>query len=319
MRRLLLSALISFSIFYCQAQNVGIGETSPTARLDIKGNGSSAATNTLLIRNSDNNRLLHLDGTGAATYGNISFPVPGHIIGIHNGLLQTKAHLALYATGATVTDAGSINRIGFSNLTNGTRQFEIQSYSGTNLAAHSLSFKYLDFSSGSTTTDILTLNANGTAVFGSMVSVPSVSASIVSGSTISTGNLVITSGGESGDFMMKEGTGTGFRKGHGAQGLNYIICIGGTAPTTGGPTPASAPLLGEVRMWAGTTAPSGWAFCHGQLLPVASYTGLFAVIGTYYGGNGTTTFALPDLKGATAVGQGVPASGQTWTIGERSY
>jgi microcystin-dependent protein len=55
--------------------------------------------------------------------------------------------------------------------------------------------------------------------------------------------------------------------------------------------------IGEIRMFAGTFAPNGWALCDGQLLPIAQYTALFALIGTTYGGNGQTTFALPDLRG----------------------
>lgn len=55
--------------------------------------------------------------------------------------------------------------------------------------------------------------------------------------------------------------------------------------------------LGEIKMFAGTFAPVGWAFCNGQLLPISQNTALFNLLGTTYGGNGTTTFALPDLRG----------------------
>ncbi|WP_404392364.1 phage tail protein [Pseudoalteromonas phenolica] len=56
------------------------------------------------------------------------------------------------------------------------------------------------------------------------------------------------------------------------------------------------PFIGEVRMFAFNYAPRGWAFCDGQLLPIAENTALFAIIGTTYGGDGRTTFAVPDLE-----------------------
>ena len=55
--------------------------------------------------------------------------------------------------------------------------------------------------------------------------------------------------------------------------------------------------IGEIRMFAGTYAPDGWAFCDGQLLPIAEYDTLFTLIGTTYGGDGQVTFAVPDLRG----------------------
>jgi microcystin-dependent protein len=61
------------------------------------------------------------------------------------------------------------------------------------------------------------------------------------------------------------------------------------------------PILGEIRLFAGTFAPQGWAACDGQLLPIAEYTALFSLIGTTYGGDGETTFALPDLRGRVPV------------------
>ena len=61
--------------------------------------------------------------------------------------------------------------------------------------------------------------------------------------------------------------------------------------------------IGEVRGFAGTFAPRGWAFCEGQLLPIHLNTPLFAVLGTKYGGDGRTNFALPDLRGE-ALGAG---------------
>jgi microcystin-dependent protein len=62
--------------------------------------------------------------------------------------------------------------------------------------------------------------------------------------------------------------------------------------------------IGEIRMFAGNFAPRAWAFCNGQLLSIAQNTALFSILGTTYGGNGQTTFALPNFNGRTAVGTG---------------
>jgi len=64
------------------------------------------------------------------------------------------------------------------------------------------------------------------------------------------------------------------------------------------------PFLGEIRIFAGNFAPTGWAFCQGQLLPIAQNTALFSLLGTTYGGNGVQTFALPDLRGRVVMGFG---------------
>ena len=57
------------------------------------------------------------------------------------------------------------------------------------------------------------------------------------------------------------------------------------------------PFLGQIKMFGGTFAPRGWAFCDGQLLPIAQNTAVFSLVGTTYGGDGRTTFALPELRG----------------------
>ena len=64
------------------------------------------------------------------------------------------------------------------------------------------------------------------------------------------------------------------------------------------------PYLGEVRMFAGTFAPRGWAFCDGQLLPIQQHVALFSILGTAYGGDGRITFGLPDLRDRSPVGAG---------------
>jgi microcystin-dependent protein len=64
------------------------------------------------------------------------------------------------------------------------------------------------------------------------------------------------------------------------------------------------PYVGEIRLFAGNFAPAGWMFCEGQLLPISENETLFQLIGTTYGGDGQTTFALPDLRGRIPLHQG---------------
>jgi microcystin-dependent protein len=64
------------------------------------------------------------------------------------------------------------------------------------------------------------------------------------------------------------------------------------------------PFLGEVKLISWNFPPKGWAFCNGQLLPINQNQALFSILGTMYGGNGQTTFALPDLRGRAAIHQG---------------
>lgn len=66
----------------------------------------------------------------------------------------------------------------------------------------------------------------------------------------------------------------------------------------------SEPFIGEIRMFAGTFAPRGWALCDGQLLAVSQNDALFSLFGTIYGGDGRTTFGLPDLRGRVPLHQG---------------
>ncbi len=64
------------------------------------------------------------------------------------------------------------------------------------------------------------------------------------------------------------------------------------------------PFICEIRLWSCEWAPKGWAHCDGQLLPINQNQAIFATIGTYYGGNGQTNFALPDLRGRVPIGFG---------------
>ena len=80
----------------------------------------------------------------------------------------------------------------------------------------------------------------------------------------------------------------------------------------------SDPYLGEIRMVGFNFAPVGWAFCDGSLMAIAQNSALFALLGTNYGGNGTVTFGLPDLRGRSPVGQGNGPGLTPVTVGEMS-
>jgi len=76
------------------------------------------------------------------------------------------------------------------------------------------------------------------------------------------------------------------------------------------------PYLGTVTIFAGNFAPRAWMFCQGQLVSIAENTALFSLLGTTYGGDGQTTFALPDLRGRTAIHQGQGIGLSNYTLGE---
>jgi microcystin-dependent protein len=78
----------------------------------------------------------------------------------------------------------------------------------------------------------------------------------------------------------------------------------------------SEPFLGQVSIFAGNFAPRGFAFCNGQILPISQNTALFSLLGTYYGGNGTTNFGLPNLQGRAPLGQGQGPGLSPYSIGE---
>ena len=81
---------------------------------------------------------------------------------------------------------------------------------------------------------------------------------------------------------------------------------------------ALEPFIGEIMIFAGNFAPRGWAACDGQLLSIASNTALFSILGTTYGGNGTTNFALPDLRGRVPMHAGGGPGLSNRALGERS-
>ena len=78
----------------------------------------------------------------------------------------------------------------------------------------------------------------------------------------------------------------------------------------------SEPFVAEIRIFAGTFAPRGWAFCNGQLLPIAQNTALFSLIGTVYGGDGRSTTALPNLQGRAPMHPGTGPGLTTRRLGQ---
>src|SRR3569623_3643349 len=79
----------------------------------------------------------------------------------------------------------------------------------------------------------------------------------------------------------------------------------------------SNPFLGEIRLFAGNFNPRGWAFCNGALLAISQNDALYALLGTSFGGDGVTTFGLPDLQGRLPVGQGQGPGLSSYVIGQK--
>lgn len=78
------------------------------------------------------------------------------------------------------------------------------------------------------------------------------------------------------------------------------------------------PFIGQIIMFAGNFAPRGWALCNGQLLPISSNSALFSILGTTYGGDGRTTFALPDLRGRAPIHAGTGPGLSPRSLGQRA-
>lgn len=76
------------------------------------------------------------------------------------------------------------------------------------------------------------------------------------------------------------------------------------------------PLMGQIMLFSGNFAPVGWMFCQGQLLSIAENSALFSILGTTYGGDGITTFALPNLSGRLALGTGTGPGLPGWQLGQ---
>lgn len=75
-------------------------------------------------------------------------------------------------------------------------------------------------------------------------------------------------------------------------------------------------MLATIKMFAGNFAPRGYLFCNGALLPISQNQALFSLLGTTYGGNGTTTFALPNFNGRAPIGSGIANTGKSVNLGE---
>lgn len=80
----------------------------------------------------------------------------------------------------------------------------------------------------------------------------------------------------------------------------------------------SSPFLGEIRLFPYSFAPRGWAFCQGQIMSISQNTALFSLLGTTFGGNGQTTFALPDLRGRQAISSGQGPGLSSYVLGQVS-
>jgi len=80
----------------------------------------------------------------------------------------------------------------------------------------------------------------------------------------------------------------------------------------------SDPFVAEIRIFAGNFAPTGWATCDGQLLPISQNTALFSLLGTFYGGNGQSTFALPNLQDSVPLFWGQGAGLSDYSLGQQS-
>ena len=108
------------------------------------------------------------------------------------------------------------------------------------------------------------------------------------------GNLPVSVGGSGQPFDNQEPS----------LALTYLISLTGIFPSRDGGVPDGQQILGEVMAFAGNFAPKGWAVAAGQMLPINQNQALFSLLGTMYGGDGQTTFALPDLRGWTVIGTG---------------
>lgn len=80
----------------------------------------------------------------------------------------------------------------------------------------------------------------------------------------------------------------------------------------------SDPFIGEIRLFGFPRVPSGWLACNGLNVPISTYETLYTVIGTTYGGDGVNVFALPDLQGRVAIGQGQGSGQPSYSLGERA-
>jgi microcystin-dependent protein len=78
------------------------------------------------------------------------------------------------------------------------------------------------------------------------------------------------------------------------------------------------PFVAEIRIFGFNFPPTGWAQCNGQILPISQNTALFSLLGTFYGGDGKSTFALPNLQGSVPLHQGQSTTGTQWFLGQQA-
>ena len=150
------------------------------------------------------------------------------------------------------------------------------------------------------------------------VGVPNPQEKLEVNGTVKATTVAVTAGNQYDVLKKDAGSAISYTKGSKGLGISYIIATQGIFPPLSGNPGYSNIIIGEIRLFAGNFAPAGFAFCHGQILPIAQNTALFSILGTTYGGNGQTNFALPDLRGAVPVGEGVPVGGAPWELGEKN-
>ncbi|MGB1307801.1 MAG: phage tail protein [Oceanihabitans sp.] len=95
--------------------------------------------------------------------------------------------------------------------------------------------------------------------------------------------------------------------------LSLLICFSYSNTTKA----QTEPFIGQITMFAGNFAPQGWAKCDGQLLAISQHSALFSLLGTYYGGDGETTFGLPDFRGRVPIHNGNGPGLPTYFLGQR--
>lgn len=96
-----------------------------------------------------------------------------------------------------------------------------------------------------------------------------------------------------------------------------VLAMAGASFATATPAAAQTPMLGEIQTFGFNFCPRGWAATNGQLMPISQNTALFSLLGTIYGGDGRTTFALPDLRGRVVIGPGRGPGMSDYQLGQR--
>lgn len=167
----------------------------------------------------------------------------------------------------------------------------------------------LPVASGGTGASTLTANAlltgNGTSAVGSIS--PGTAGRILYSDGTSWAGKTIA--------LANTGSGTSFSNLQPYQSVGYFICTSGTFPTQAG----NDPFIGEIAIYPYSYAPSGWVACDGSTLSINSNSALYSLLGTSFGGNGSTTFGLPDLRGRVVLGTGqLNGTGTNYTRGSKS-